>query len=132
MFRTSNLVAFGFFAAQFGLVFLLPLFLQETRGPTALESVATFPQPIASLLIMRLFSLFFALRIRDQDASPGLRARAPAGTAERLGVVNLTGEVQLLPSEQLDDVVALASSVPGVREVNLDQVQPRILPFFPL
>ena len=29
LFRTSNLIAIGFFAAQFGLVFLLPLFLQE-------------------------------------------------------------------------------------------------------
>src|SRR5438105_760325 len=45
----------------------------------------------------------------------------------RDGVVQLAGEVQLLPSEEMDDVVALASSVPVVREVNLDRVQPRIL-----
>jgi EmrB/QacA subfamily drug resistance transporter len=61
MFRTSNLVAFGFFAAQFGLVFLLPLFLQETRGLTALESgLATFPQPIAQILMVQVTSRTYA------------------------------------------------------------------------
>jgi EmrB/QacA subfamily drug resistance transporter len=60
MFRTANLVAFGFFASQFGLVFLLPLFLQETRGLTALQSgLTTFPQPIAQILMVQVTSRIY-------------------------------------------------------------------------
>jgi EmrB/QacA subfamily drug resistance transporter len=57
LFRTANLVAFGFFGAQFGLVFLLPLFLQETRGLSALDSgLTTFPQAIAQILMVQVTS----------------------------------------------------------------------------
>ncbi len=60
MFRTSNLVAFGFFAASFGLVFLLPLFLQETLGLDALDSgLTTFPQPIAQILMVQVTSRIY-------------------------------------------------------------------------
>jgi EmrB/QacA subfamily drug resistance transporter len=60
LFRTSNLIAIGFFAAQFGLVFLLPLFLQETRGLSALESgLTTFPQAIAQILMVQVTSRIY-------------------------------------------------------------------------
>jgi EmrB/QacA subfamily drug resistance transporter len=60
MFRTPNLIAFGFFAAQFGLVFLLPIFLQETRGLSALDSgLTTFPQPIAQILMVQVTSRIY-------------------------------------------------------------------------
>jgi EmrB/QacA subfamily drug resistance transporter len=56
-FRGSNIIAFGFFAGQFGLVFLLPLFLQETRGLSALDSgLTTFAQPIAQILMVQVTS----------------------------------------------------------------------------
>lgn len=60
MFRMSNLIAFGFFATQFGLVFLLSLFLQETRGLSALEAgLTTFPQPIAQILMVQVTSRIY-------------------------------------------------------------------------
>jgi EmrB/QacA subfamily drug resistance transporter len=60
MFRTPNLIAFWFFAGQFGLVFLLPIFLQQTRGLSALESgLATFPQPIAQILAVQVTSRIY-------------------------------------------------------------------------
>src|SRR5207244_10313027 len=53
LFTTANLTAFGFFSAQFGLVFLLPLFLQELRGMSALDSgLTTLPQPIGSVTMV--------------------------------------------------------------------------------
>jgi EmrB/QacA subfamily drug resistance transporter len=60
LWRTSNLIAFGFFGGQFGLVFLLPLFLQETRGLSALESgLTTFPQAIAQILMVQVTSRIY-------------------------------------------------------------------------
>lgn len=61
LFRTANLTAFGFFSAQFGLVFLLPLFLQELRGMSALDSgLTTLPQPIGQVTMVQVTSRLYA------------------------------------------------------------------------
>ena len=61
LFRTANLTAFTFFSSQFGLVFLLPLFLQELRGLGALESgLTTLPQPIGQILMIQVTSRLYA------------------------------------------------------------------------
>ena len=60
LFTTANLTAFGFFASQFGLVFLLPLFLQEVRGLSALQSgLTTLPQPIGQVLMVQVTSRLY-------------------------------------------------------------------------
>jgi EmrB/QacA subfamily drug resistance transporter len=60
LFTTANLTAFGFFSAQFGLVFLLPLFLQELRGMSALESgLTTLPQPIGQVTMVQITSRLY-------------------------------------------------------------------------
>jgi MFS family permease len=61
MFRVSSLVAFMSFGSQFGMLFLLPLFLQEPRGLSALESgLTTLPQPIGQLLMVQVTSRLYA------------------------------------------------------------------------
>jgi EmrB/QacA subfamily drug resistance transporter len=61
MFRISSLVAFMSFCSQFGMLFLLPLFLQEPRGLSALDSgLTTFPQPIGQLLMVQVTSRLYA------------------------------------------------------------------------
>src|SRR5262249_32284312 len=61
LFRTANLTAFGFFSSQFGLVFLLPLFLQQLRGLPALESgLTTLPQPIGQILMVQVTSRLYS------------------------------------------------------------------------
>ena len=53
MFRSANLSMFMVYAMLLGILFLLPLFLQELRGLSALESgLTTFPQAIGMLLIV--------------------------------------------------------------------------------
>jgi predicted MFS family arabinose efflux permease len=60
LFSMANLTAFGFFSAQFGLVFLLPLFLQEIRGLSALESgLTTLPQPIGQVTMVQITSRLY-------------------------------------------------------------------------
>ncbi|MBV9547299.1 MAG: DHA2 family efflux MFS transporter permease subunit [Chloroflexi bacterium] len=61
LFRTANLVAFTFFTSQFGLVFLLPLYLQQLRGLSALNSgLTTLPQPIGQILMIQVTSRLYA------------------------------------------------------------------------
>ncbi|HEX6513779.1 MAG TPA: DHA2 family efflux MFS transporter permease subunit [Chloroflexota bacterium] len=61
LFRVTNGVAFMSFSSQFGMLFLLPLFLQEPRGLSALESgLTTFPQPIGQLLTIQVTSRLYA------------------------------------------------------------------------
>jgi len=61
LFRISSLVAFMSFCSQFGMLFLLPLFLQEPRGLSALESgLTTFPQPVGQLLMVQVTSRLYA------------------------------------------------------------------------
>jgi EmrB/QacA subfamily drug resistance transporter len=53
MFRFANLSMFMVFTVLFGVLFLLPLFLQELRGLSALESgLTTFPQAFGMLLMV--------------------------------------------------------------------------------
>jgi EmrB/QacA subfamily drug resistance transporter len=60
LFSMANLTAFGFFSGQFGLVFLLPLFLQELRGMSALDSgLTTLPQPIGQVLMVQVTSRLY-------------------------------------------------------------------------
>ncbi|MEA2638766.1 MAG: hypothetical protein QOF51_160, partial [Chloroflexota bacterium] len=55
MFRVGVLTAFTANAALAGVLFLLPLYLQEVRGFTALESgLTTFPQTIGSLIMTQV------------------------------------------------------------------------------
>jgi EmrB/QacA subfamily drug resistance transporter len=60
LFRTANLTACMFFATQFGMLFLLPLFLQQLRGLSAFESgLTTFPQPIGQILMIQVTSRLY-------------------------------------------------------------------------
>jgi MFS family permease len=53
MFRYANLSMFMVYAMLLGVLFLLPLFLQELRGLSALESgLTTFPQAFGMLLMV--------------------------------------------------------------------------------
>jgi EmrB/QacA subfamily drug resistance transporter len=53
MFRSANLSMFMVYAMLLGVLFLLPLFLQELRGLSALESgLTTFPQALGMLLMV--------------------------------------------------------------------------------
>jgi EmrB/QacA subfamily drug resistance transporter len=54
LFRSTNIAMFLSSGSLIGLLFLLPLFLQELRGLSALESgLATFPQAIGFMLTAR-------------------------------------------------------------------------------
>jgi EmrB/QacA subfamily drug resistance transporter len=60
LFRTANLTAFAFFSCQFGVIFLLPLFLQQLRGLSAFQSgLTTFPQPIGQILMIQVTSRLY-------------------------------------------------------------------------
>jgi EmrB/QacA subfamily drug resistance transporter len=53
MFRSANLSMFMVYAMLLGVLFLLPLFLQELRGLSPLESgLTTFPQALSMLLMV--------------------------------------------------------------------------------
>ncbi|HLZ70940.1 MAG TPA: MDR family MFS transporter [Dehalococcoidia bacterium] len=55
MFRNANLFMFAASGGLIGVLFLLPLFLQELRGLSALQSgLATFPQAIGMILMVQL------------------------------------------------------------------------------
>jgi EmrB/QacA subfamily drug resistance transporter len=61
LFRTANAVGFVFFSTNFGLVFLLPLYLQEIRGLSAFESgLTTVAQPIAQVAMVQVTSRLYA------------------------------------------------------------------------
>src|SRR5690606_5919481 len=52
LFRATNVVVFMAAGSLLGLVFLLPLFLQQLRGLTALETgLTTFPQAIGMMVL---------------------------------------------------------------------------------
>jgi EmrB/QacA subfamily drug resistance transporter len=60
MFRSANLSMFMVYAVLLGVLFLLPLFLQELRGLSALESgLTTFPQALGMLLMVPLSSRLY-------------------------------------------------------------------------
>jgi EmrB/QacA subfamily drug resistance transporter len=55
LFRSTNIAMFAASGSLIGLLFLLPLFLQELRGLSALESgLATFPQALGFMAMARL------------------------------------------------------------------------------
>src|SRR5262249_28014335 len=54
MFRSANVAMFMMMSVFIGVLFLLPLYLQQLRGLSALESgLATFPQAIGMVLMVR-------------------------------------------------------------------------------
>jgi MFS family permease len=60
LFRTANLVGFMFMGTQFGMLFVLPLFLQQLRGLSAFESgLTTFPQPVGQILMVQFTSRMY-------------------------------------------------------------------------
>jgi len=66
LFRTANLTGFTFMGTQFGMLFILPLFLQQLRGLSAFESgLTTFPQPVGQILMVQFTSrLYYRLGAR--------------------------------------------------------------------
>jgi EmrB/QacA subfamily drug resistance transporter len=57
MFRNGSLVMFMAFAMLFGVLFVLPLFLQQLRGLSAFDSgLATFPQALGLMLMVQVSS----------------------------------------------------------------------------
>ena len=60
VFRSANLSMFMIYAVLLGVLFLLPLFLQELRGISALKSgLTTFPQALGMLLMVPLSSRLY-------------------------------------------------------------------------
>jgi EmrB/QacA subfamily drug resistance transporter len=60
MFRTANLVMFMTMGVFLGVLFLLPLFLQQLRGLSALESgLTTFPQALGMIVTVRFSSRLY-------------------------------------------------------------------------
>ncbi|MGI8690237.1 MAG: MDR family MFS transporter [Thermomicrobiales bacterium] len=60
MFRNANLAGFMAIAGLIGLLFLLPLFLQQLRGLSALDSgLATFPQALGLIAVTPLVSRMY-------------------------------------------------------------------------
>jgi EmrB/QacA subfamily drug resistance transporter len=60
LFRTANLTGFMFFCAQFGMLFVLPLFLQQLRALSAFESgLTTFPQPVGQIVMVQFTSRMY-------------------------------------------------------------------------
>ncbi|HUZ77755.1 MAG TPA: MDR family MFS transporter [Chloroflexota bacterium] len=60
VFGIANLIAFSLFAAQTGILFLLPLFLQNLLGLSALDAgLITFVQPLATILMVQVTSRLY-------------------------------------------------------------------------
>jgi EmrB/QacA subfamily drug resistance transporter len=60
MFRSANLVIFVGVCGMLGVLFLLPLYLQQLRGFSALDSgLTTFPQSIGMLVLVPLASRLY-------------------------------------------------------------------------
>ncbi len=61
MFRNGNLVVFMIFGAMMGLLFLLPLFLQNLLGLSAFESgLTTFPQAMGMAAVAQISSRIYS------------------------------------------------------------------------
>ncbi len=59
-FRRANAMAGVMFAAQNGVLFLLPLYLQDLRGLPALESgLITFAQPLGAIIMVQVTSRLY-------------------------------------------------------------------------
>ena len=60
MFRSASLVSFMAVAGLYGVIFLLPLYLQQLRGFDALQSgLATFPQALGMGLFLQITSRLY-------------------------------------------------------------------------
>ncbi|HEX7103590.1 MAG TPA: MDR family MFS transporter [Nitrolancea sp.] len=60
MFRNGNMVVFAIFGAMMGLLFLLPLFLQDLLGLSAFESgLTTFPQAMGMAAVAQVSSRIY-------------------------------------------------------------------------
>jgi EmrB/QacA subfamily drug resistance transporter len=60
MFRNGSLAMFSAFGVLFGVLFLLPLFLQQLRGLSAFDAgLTTFPQAIAMILMAQVTSRLY-------------------------------------------------------------------------
>src|ERR1051325_8842788 len=60
LFRTANLTGAMFMSTQFGMLFILPLFLQQLRGLSAFESgLTTFPQPVGQIIMVQFTSRLY-------------------------------------------------------------------------
>jgi EmrB/QacA subfamily drug resistance transporter len=60
MFRTGSMAVFAVFAGMMGILFLLPLFLQQLRGLSAFQSgLATFPQALGMVLIAQVVTKLY-------------------------------------------------------------------------
>jgi EmrB/QacA subfamily drug resistance transporter len=60
LFRTANLTGAMFMCAQFGMLFVLPLFLQQLLGLSAFESgLTTFPQPVGQIIMVQFTSRLY-------------------------------------------------------------------------
>lgn len=60
MFRSANVVSFTITSGLVGVVFLLPLFLQQLRGLSALQSgLTTFPQAIGLIVMSRFSTMLY-------------------------------------------------------------------------
>ena len=60
MFRSANLVSFAITATMMGVLFLLPLFLQNLLGLSALQSgLVTFPQALGMMVMVQVASRIY-------------------------------------------------------------------------
>jgi MFS family permease len=60
MFRNGSLAMFSAFGVLFGVLFLLPLFLQQLRGLSAFDAgLTTFPQAIGMVLMVQVTSRLY-------------------------------------------------------------------------
>jgi len=60
MFRNANLFSFMVMGAMMGALFLLPLYLQQLRGFTALDSgLTTFPQALGMIVVVQISSRIY-------------------------------------------------------------------------
>jgi EmrB/QacA subfamily drug resistance transporter len=65
MFRNGSLAMFTAFGVLFGVLFLLPLLLQQLRGLSAFEAgLTTFPQAIGMILMVQVTSRLFRTSAR--------------------------------------------------------------------
>jgi EmrB/QacA subfamily drug resistance transporter len=77
MFRNGIMAVFATFAGILGVIFLLPLFLQQLRGITAFQSgLATFPQALGLVVMGQVSSRIYPLIGPRRMVAVGLAAAA--------------------------------------------------------
>jgi EmrB/QacA subfamily drug resistance transporter len=87
MFRSANIVSFTSIAGLTGAIFLLPLFLQQLRGMSALHSgLTTFPQALGLIAVSR-----FAAKLYPRIGPRRMAAVGMLGTAVTTACFLLVG-----------------------------------------